>query len=349
MKFKILTFSISNNYGALLQSLYLKTFLSKKLGSKVEVSNFVPFRLFYRENLKNLLKKDPFKIFENYKKIRSIKRWKKLNSINYFPNFFKKKIKDEVTIYGSDEIWNFSNPFFGYNSFYFGASNKNIKIAYAVSIGNANIENISKEKSDEISSLLKSFNLITVRDQNTSKFVNNLSGKDPIIVVGPTLLINEFEEGLIKPKKIEFRYALIYGTYFPDNEKEKILNYCQKRKLTILSVGYFNNWVDKNVINADPNDFLNYIINSSIVFTSMFHGVIFSTKFNKQFWISMDPYRRNKLSYFLEYLDLNDQIIQPNSDLERLINYENINTKLYNWIEKSKKILRSIDNNGYFN
>ena len=63
----------------------------------------------------------------------------------------------------------------------------------------------------------------------------------------------------------------------------------------------------------------------------------------------MDPYRRNKLSYFLEYLGLNEQIIQPNSDLERLINYENINTKLYNWIEKSKKILRSIDNNGYCN
>ena len=349
MKFKILTFGISNNYGALLQSLYLKTYLTKKLGLKVEVSNFIPFKLFYRENLKNFLKKNPFKIIENYKKIRSIKKWKKINSVDYFPNFFERKITEKITIYGSDEIWNYSNPFFGYKSFYFGSKNKNKKIAYAVSIGNANVENMSEEHSNEIGTLLKSFDLITVRDQNTSRFVTHLTGEVPLIVVDPTLLLNEHEEGLIKPKKIEFKYAFIYGTYFPDNEKKKILNYCQKKNLTILSVGYFNNWVDKNIINADPSDFLNYVINSRIVFTSMFHGVIFSTKFKRQFWISMDPYRRNKLTYFLDYLGLKEQIIHPKSDFERLINYENINTKLYNWIEKSKKVLRSISNNGSCN
>ena len=36
----------------------------------------------------------------------------------------------------------------------------------------------------------------------------------------------------------------------------------------------------------------------------MFHGVMFSLKFSKQFYLSIDPIRKNKLENIINILDL---------------------------------------------
>ena len=57
-----------------------------------------------------------------------------------------------------------------------------------------------------------------------------------------------------------------------------------------------------------------------MIFTSMFHGVMFSVKFKKQFWIYHDPYRENKLEYFLKYLKLENRYLLKNKKFnEKLI------------------------------
>jgi hypothetical protein len=71
----------------------------------------------------------------------------------------------------------------------------------------------------------------------------------------------------------------------------------------------------------------------------MFHGVMFSVKYNKQFWFTQDPYRKNKLEYFLDYLNLKPQLLNSFNNLDKLINYEPINGNLSKWIEFSKKNL----------
>ena len=71
----------------------------------------------------------------------------------------------------------------------------------------------------------------------------------------------------------------------------------------------------------------------------MFHGVMYSVKLNKQFWISFDPYRKNKLEYFLKYLKLENRYLSKKTRLDNKINYKYVKSKLNIWIIKSKKFL----------
>ena len=57
----------------------------------------------------------------------------------------KKYFTNKIYIYGSDEIWNFSNKIFKFDPHYFGNSNINKSFAYACSFGNSKIENLKKK------------------------------------------------------------------------------------------------------------------------------------------------------------------------------------------------------------
>ena len=69
----------------------------------------------------------------------------------------------------------------------------------------------------------------------------------------------------------------------------------------------------------------------------MFHGVMLSYKFKKQFWYSEDPYRKNKLEYFLEKLDLKKQKV--NNLGENQIEYKNKEIEFNSWKKSSSDFL----------
>ena len=69
----------------------------------------------------------------------------------------------------------------------------------------------------------------------------------------------------------------------------------------------------------------------------MFHGVMLSYKYKKQFWISEDPYRINKLSYFVDYFGLKKRYLE-NID-KSLIDYKNYDNKFSDLLNLSKNFL----------
>ena len=69
----------------------------------------------------------------------------------------------------------------------------------------------------------------------------------------------------------------------------------------------------------------------------MFHGVILSFKYKKNFWLSKDPYRENKLSYFLNKFRLFSRSIESFSKQE--IDYTIYESELKNWIEESREFI----------
>ena len=71
----------------------------------------------------------------------------------------------------------------------------------------------------------------------------------------------------------------------------------------------------------------------------MFHGIQFAVKYNKNFWFSNDPYRKDKLDYFLKVLGLNKRIIEENSNFDEEIDYINLENKLKKWKVSSKEFL----------
>ena len=65
MKINISTFFYGNNYGALLQSYYLKRFLENNYLSKViNYSRYQPKKLIIREEFLPIIKKNPLKVLD---------------------------------------------------------------------------------------------------------------------------------------------------------------------------------------------------------------------------------------------------------------------------------------------
>ena len=69
----------------------------------------------------------------------------------------------------------------------------------------------------------------------------------------------------------------------------------------------------------------------------MFHGVMLSYKFRKQFWFSEDPYRKHKLAFFIKKLNLGSQNIKFLG--ENKINYKIRDKKFNSWKKKSVNFL----------
>jgi hypothetical protein len=335
MKIGIITFYWSKNLGALIQSISIKKFL-EELDNKnrVKFNNYQPKQLLLREFNSQLKTFNPIKYYKAVKKNIRLIDWK--NSQNFpKPSFVRAYFDDDMYVYGSDEIWNFQSSVFNIESHFFGLNNKKEKIAYAVSIGNAKD---FKKIDDNVIKSLKSFKSISVRDNNTFEFVKNLIGVNPKIVCDPSLLLEIPAQHIKLNLYQNIEYALVYGRYFSNKEIRNIKKYASNKNLKIVSVSYYNLWSDINVLHANPNEFIYLIQNARIVFTSMFHGVILSFKYKNNFWFSQDPYRINKLSFFVKKFNLFSRTMEHLNDAK--INFKIYNYSLEDWIESSKEYLR---------
>lgn len=339
---EIITYHKTSNYGALLQSLSLKEFVEKNTNFKVKMCDYHPKKLIYAEFYRPLITKKIKKFIQTAQKNFEIYFWYK----EAFKKIKEEKIK--VNIFGSDEIWNFKNAYHGYDPFYFGDKNSLFKISYAASIGRSSPENIDKTIEKDIVDRLQSFNHISVRDKNTYKFIKNILNIEPDLVLDPTMICTPKildNKEYIKLKLSE-NYLVVYGTVFSKKQKELIYEFSKRKNLKIISVGYYNGWVKDNHLGLNPTNFIDIIKNSSYVFTSMFHGVMFSVKFSKQFYFSMDPIRKNKIESFIKILNLNDRIFE-NQIIDKEIDYLEIYKKLNPLITNSQKfLLNSLNNFG---
>ena len=338
MKINIITFYWSNNLGAIIQAFSLKSFVEKETDRSVKFNKYLPKNLVYRERVSQINKKNLNVIHKVlYKKIK-IFNWKKKYLKCNLPTQKILEYEDDLYIYGSDEIWNYQNPFFGFDTYFFGKDNYKKKISYGASIGNAKNENY--EIKEKLKKYLESFDEISVRDEASQLFVNYSISKKPQIVLDPCFLVDV--DKVIK-KKIEFNfnsidYLLIYGDYFNKGQVKKIRQISKANNYKIISIGFFNEWADINFISADPLELIQYIINAKIVFTSMFHGVMLSYKYKKQFWISQDPYRINKLSFFLNNFGLTDRYLENFDNIK--VDYKNYENKFHDLLNNSKMFLK---------
>tara|TARA_B100000965_G_C19511880_1_gene722319 strand:- start:116 stop:1153 length:1038 start_codon:yes stop_codon:yes gene_type:complete len=338
MNIKIATYFYGNNYGALLQCYYLKKFLEDNFkDKKIDFFKYQPKKLIFREEYSPILKKNPIKIIDGILRFRRLSMWKKKN-ISFKPIYekYEDKVNKGISVYGSDEIWNFSNPFFGYDDFFFGKYDKNYKISYAASFGAANKEKLSLSIKKEINDLLNKFSYLSVRDEYSRNMLKKIFNIDSEIVLDP-VFFNQDQLDKIKNKN-EKDKCIIYGNFFSKFQIKKIIDYCKSKNLKIVSIGYYNNWAKSNII-MNPFEFLDEIKKSKIIFTSMFHGIQFGIKFKKNVWFSVDPYRANKLDYFLNKLNLKKREIKENSNFDEEIDYIKIEEIINNWKMFSKEFL----------
>ena len=268
MKIGIITvYDAMNNLGSYLQAYALKTHL-EALGHDVY---FVQNNSLLTEIKSCVLKLNPKREFF----LRIKKCCKFLKSLKKLKTTKKEKISEgyfDYLIYGSDEIWNMDNPYFK-SPFFFGSDNNHPKkIAYAISVGEMSKETLDKNL--DISKGIFDFKHIYVRDNHTKKLLENLTNKELRTVCDPTLLIpvDKLEKDIKLPKQ---KYIFVY-TYGIDQPMiENIKKFAKEKGLIIVSACFWHIWCDK-IIQCEPLQFSTLIKNAEYVFTTTFHGAIFT-------------------------------------------------------------------------
>lgn len=344
MKIAVVTVHDSANFGSFLQAYALNAFL-KAEGHEV---HFVKTRsekyvknLYYNLCPSKEWIKHPLRLLK--KTIYGMKKYKLFSrELACFDEALSCENAD-ITVLGSDEIWNVRTPVFNSPLFY-GEGCEKI-IAYAVSSGLAMPSDF--EGKSHIQNLIKKISMPLVRDENTADCVEKITGIRPEIVCDPTFLA-EKEIFKRKYKNIYLEkhpYILIY-TYEPEPRVRKIFkDFAKKHNLKLVSAGFYYDWCDYNIL-CSPLELCGVMEKAQYVITTTFHGSIFSILNHKKF-VSIplsqkteDILKRLGLeNAAVSFAELSEELLRKKL-LETEYNYAEVDEKIAKMREHSAKLLR---------
>lgn len=295
---------------------------------------------------------------------KTFKRWVYYNIFSrqftsFFDDEFKKTVqlrssKDmcvaceglDTVMVGSDQVWRIENTrgvdlnFF--LDFLEGRSCMK-RIAYAASFGNDKWAG-TKEETIKVSSLLKTFDMVSVREASGVTMCQNLFGVAAKHVVDPTMLLDAVEY----KKQLHLRNnpSKTVTTYLLDNSAAKqafVKQVAHSGKLPVIDLyprkrGPFS--VYKSIV-----FWLESIMNAEKVIIDSFHGMVFAIIFNKQFVVLGNEKRgMARFQSLLSALGISERLvnsnISPQSSLfEKVIDYEAVNERLVQLRHESSAIL----------
>lgn len=231
---------------------------------------------------KILFKKTDYIVAREYKAnqkrfICSLKDWK---SIKVIDPIDLKKIGIQLIICGSDEIWNKNNKDIDLEFYSCGWAKEIPKLAYAISSGDSNLSEFLM--TPEFFDSVGDFNVLLPRDKMTQQVIEDITNLREPIVCDPTLLLGRDGFVLTNAGKSLGKYLLVYSYYLTKKEKKYIKKYAKKNGLKIVSPCIYSSIADE-VIYTSALDFPSLIFNAECVYTTTFHGTIFSLMFSKKF------------------------------------------------------------------
>lgn len=357
----LITFHASDNCGSMLQTYALQYVLEKKYGQYVEIINFSNdkqhemYSIFVkvrrlRDVLRNVLR---LILYPSLKKeqdgFRKFWKYYNLSKKSYRSNIELKELdwKYDTVVCGSDQIWNFQTGDYD-DAYVLNFLNKTPKVAYAVSLGQAKLNDTSEHK-EKYRNLLSDFKAISVREFKSQPLVQSLSKVNVDICLDPTFLISPDvyynimpEKRLIKEKYI-FCYAFYYHKQFCDNvlELSKRLNlpvYMMDRKQYYIK-RVFSTGIKLTPF-AGPEAFLNIFKFADMIFTTSFHGTAFSVIFKKKFWYLNETGGEGdgRATSLLRQMNLMQRYVTPTEIKQKKNLWEEINfIDVYNNLEMLRK------------
>lgn len=335
MKLGILTFHFENNYGALLQSIALNSFLSE-VGFESEIINFEPYNLKYpnmiipftRSSCKEIgWLKIAKRILFNLYNLRINKIIKKINFYKFRKRFMNigNSISDKITlvqefnnldliVIGSDQVWNL-DIIEGNEYAYLGTDIddgiNSKKISFAASFGDN--ENLFKLNNLQLD-ILKKFYKISVREKSSAESLSKISLLDIHNHLDPIFLFDQlwYEKfaNLAFLEKLPSEFILIYDVDY-DPQIEDLVNSICNDQLSVFSIGNlhkFNTDKYKNCSSIGPSEFISLFNAASIVMTNSFHGVAFSILFKKDFYCTLPSIRQDRIYDLLNTFGLDDRL-----------------------------------------
>lgn len=330
----IITLFAAQNFGAFLQGYAMQTVM-ERLGysskfirySGLDLAEFV--HMVKTKNVKLAL----FRL-RQFKKYLASRKLLNVDSKIYDGESF------DAVIVGSDTLWDVQNPTIRPTDYFLGKGiNSKRIVAYAPSANGTSADEFAEVYPYE--NPFETFTAIGVRDGNTRYLVNNFT-EEPVVVLDPTLLLDAVDYPLEEPA-VKDKYVMVYGYSFQEEERKAILAEAKRRNAKTVSVGLLNSWCDCSVSATVP-EFLGYLKNAECVFTSTFHGTIFSVIMQKNF---VTYARKNyKVLDLLSRLDLearngSNDIINSNAILSAEMDYPAIHDRVKALRDRSMDFLRS--------
>lgn len=364
-KVGIMSMQRITNYGSFLQAYGLKQMI-EELGYKVEFVDYHVGESVIKNNSKSGVSRKLKKGIETFEykapffhKLAFIKYKRSFakrylgflgitNTMNYNPEL-------DCLVIGSDEVFNCiqTNTNVGYSLELFGKNNRAKRlITYAASFGNTTIDKLRKYgKLKEIAELLKEFDAISVRDNNSGNIVEKLIKRTPIYNLDPVLSYDYMKccdkiPKIISKEKYLILYA--YSGRISHMEAKWIKEYADKRNLKIYTIGGIQEYADR-FIDCSPFEVLAYFKNAEEVITDTFHGTIFAIITHKKFATLIrksigDGYgNEEKLMDLLYRVGLKKQATYEISNVDKIlqekINYGEIDILLDNERVNAQKYL----------
>lgn len=352
-KIGILTFQYpeNRNFGGILQS-YAHMCLIKKFNEDVKLINYYPFELKRNNSFKEklIITLESRYFIEFAKKFLNLTR--RIDNVDE-----AKKLNHEITtfIVGSDQVWRTKWLQEKVKHYFFDFVDKNKKkIAYAASFG-VDFWEGDKKLTEEIKTLIKRFDAISVREESGIDICKNTFEIDNVVcVLDPTLMISKEDYQSILDDwkdKSHLNKKYIAHMLLDDNEKLKSesqnianyltadINYIKGKYKKILWKNYF--------AYNKVSQWLTYLKDAELVITDSFHCTVFSLIFHKKFVVVANPKRGiARLETLLGKFGLKDRFFTNIEDviksgiLDKEIDYNEVDKKLEIYRKSSMRFLK---------
>ncbi len=337
MKTGLITFHHAHHYGAQLQAYALmKAIMST--GADCEIINYVrddtiEGSSLFKKGLSIRAMLSNANTFMNYRKLkRRFVRFESFVNENMrlsskFYGSYKELIKNapeyDTYVCGSDQIWNpliFKENTFD-PAFFAEFAHSGRRVAYAPSFG---IDTIPEDKREELKKYLAKFERLSVREKQGEKIICDMSGREAVTVLDPTLLITGDKwSGLSAEPAFKEPYILCY--FITDGRKYSgfVKALSEKYGMPVVSLCGSRRVVSRTkhtVLDAGPREFLGLFRKASFVCTDSFHGTVFSINFEKDFFCFESSQKtersvNSRLYNILEQLGLVSRIFPCPMDL----------------------------------
>ncbi len=351
-KIGLLTYYATHNYGTALQCFALKQAIEAMGDHEVEVIPYMYLPIdktvngFSGEKLRAAYDRriEAFYAFQQEILGCRKKRIEKLTA---------EEADYDACIVGSDTVWDINQN--NDESYFLGWVPKGTKkISYAASTAERAL--MTERHLECFRKYLKDFDAISVREGYLAETIEKVTGRHAETVLDPTLLLSrEDYEPLEEPADLpKSPYILVYWVNY-DNAAthyvhQMVNRLAIERNMEVVhfiynAPYYLFSGKDKTMAFATIGEFLTYLRNASMVFTSSFHGTTLSLVYRKPFYTFCPGGAESRSGSLLGRIGLEDRMLCPDLDLgskKTGDRYDNACVEaLEREIERSKAFLRN--------
>lgn len=355
MKIRLITFHTPKNYGAVLQGFSLMSYLKKYSGDTAVIDFNTPhlrelYKLVSKPRGKKAWLTLPLTLLNlprkkvKYRKFDVFVRefytlTKRYESVEELQKDYPKA---DVYFTGSDQVFNPNRAEDERRAFYLDfLPDDACRVSYAASFG---VKTIDENKKMTIRGYLNKFDKISVRENSGVKLVKEVSSKKAVRVADPVFLNDkEFWLSIAQPYKKKYSNYLFYYRLMGSRESDAVAYATAKEKglrLVIMTDGIMRRLCRDVLRDVGPREFLKLMSDADFIVTDSFHGVAFSTIFQKQFIFSdMNEVTSERGYDLLRKCGIEKQAYAKNYIAENAIDYTKVNKQVGELIEFSKRYI----------